>query len=260
MNIQKLGPLLDGFPQQNYIVEGFTNGFSIHFEGPELDFEGLNSLSANQNPQEVDRKIQTEIDEGRIRGPFLQKPFKNFKSSPIALREKSTPGTFRLLHNLSAPYDERAVNTNIPSEHTTVKYATLCDAITLIQEVGQGAFLGKADIKSAFRMVPLHKNYHHLMGFSWRGAYYYDTCLAMGLSESCRIFETISDALAYILDRHFGITRVIKILDDFLFVDPTQIFLTKGVQKHHERVWNSPSVGQDVRGPISVTSVLRRAH
>jgi len=104
-----------------------------------------------------------------------------------------------------------------------VQYARLQDAIKLIQEVGQGAYLSKADIKSAFRLVPIHPDYYHLFGFCWRSKYYYDTCLAMGLAEACRIFETISDSICYILKTQFGIERVVKILDDFLFVDPSPL-------------------------------------
>ncbi len=70
---------------------------------------------------------------GRIQGPFAEPPFLNFKSSPLSIREKNTPGQFRLLPNLSYPYDIRAVNHNIPSEHSTVHYATLQDVVKIIQ-------------------------------------------------------------------------------------------------------------------------------
>ncbi len=65
---------------------------------------------------------------------------------------------------------------------TTVHYARLRDAIELIQEVGPAAYMSKADIKNAFRLVPTHPDYYHLFGFYWKGKYYYDTCLAMVLA------------------------------------------------------------------------------
>ena len=221
VNVQAFGELLHGFEKREYLVKGFTEGFRIHYEGGDDSFEIQNSKSTNLCPQSVDRKKEEEVNAGRIKGPFKTPPFHNFKCSPIALREKSTPGTYRLLHNLSAPYDSRSVNFSIPSQYTTVQYATLKDAISLVQEVGQGAWMVKGDIKSAFRIVPLHKSHHHLMGFKWRNNYYYDTCLAMGLAESCRIFETVSDGLAYIFKTQFGVQRIVKILDDFCFIDPT---------------------------------------
>ncbi len=152
----------------------------------------------------------------------MDPPFPQFKCCPLALRETSTPGSYRLLHNLSYPYDDRSVNLSIAQEHKTVKYATLSDAVHRIQELGPGCFLAKSDIKSAFRIVPLHPSQYLLMGFKWRGRYYYDMCLAMGLAESCRVFETFSDAILFILDKHFGVKLVVKVLDDFLFLGRTK--------------------------------------
>ncbi len=111
-------------------------------------------------------------------------PFKTFKCSPLSLQMKSTAGTYRLLHNLSAPYDNCSVNMNIGQEHKTVQYARLKDPNqTRTRKISPGAYLSKADIKSAFRIVPLHPDVYLLMGFSWREQYYYDTCLAMGLQR-----------------------------------------------------------------------------
>ncbi len=221
VKLHRLNILLDGFPQKEYIINGFTHGFKIHFQGPEVSVHTGNSRITQQTPEQVDKKIAEELAAGKIRGPFDKPPLPSFKMSPLSLREKSTPGTYRLLHNLSAHYDERAVNYNILHEFTLVQYARLRDAISLIQEVGRGAYLAKADIKHAFRIIPLHPDIYYLFGFLWRHSYYYDTCLAMGLSEACQIFETKSDGITYILRTHFGIERVIKILNDFLFVDPT---------------------------------------
>ena len=36
-----------------------------------------------------------------------------------------------------------------------MRYATFDDAIRLIKSVGKGCFLAKADIKSAFRIIPV---------------------------------------------------------------------------------------------------------
>jgi hypothetical protein len=65
----------------------------------------------------------------------------------------------------------------------------------------------KADIQSAYRIVPIHPSQHHLLGFRWRGQYYYDKFLPMGLAESCKLFELISDAIVYIMSK-FAITTI----------------------------------------------------
>ena len=219
VNVERLAELLEGFPLKDYVVNGFTYGFRINFEGTEEPLECDNSQSAKENPEAVEKKLQKEIREGRMAGPFKDPPFENFKCFPLAVRPKSVPGEYRLLHNLSYPYDHRSVNKSIPKEHTKCKYATIQDAMELVNKVGQGCYLAKADIKSAFRIVPIHPDNYHLMGSIWKGQYYYDKFLAMGLAESCKIFEIVSDALVYILRSHYHVINVVKIIDDFLFIE-----------------------------------------
>ena len=90
-------------------------------------------------------KIKSELVLGRMKGPFLDKPFKNFKIIPLALREKSKPGKFRLLFNLSYPYDLTAVNVGIDQRYKTVHYASILDAIDILKEM-PGAYMAKVDI------------------------------------------------------------------------------------------------------------------
>lgn len=220
VSAQKLSRYLHGYYNQKFLVEGFSNGFFLHFEGPARELESTNSQSALQLPNIVSQKLQQEKLLGRIKGPSQNPPFPNFKSSPLALREKSEPGKYRLLHNLSYPYDENSVNYNIPQQSSTTHYSSVSDATDLIQSMGRHCYLAKSDIADAFRIVPIHPSQYHLTGFFWQG-YYYDTCLPMGCSSSCAIFEQISSAIVWILANHFNIRNVVKVLDDFLFVAQT---------------------------------------
>lgn len=236
VRVHRFKKLLDGFPQKDYLVNGFSEGFKIHFVGPNEPLMSRNSHTTRLNPTAVDDKLHEEISVGRIKGPFDSPPFRNFKCSPLALREKSTKGKYRLLHNLSYPYDNLSVNNNIPQNFKTVQYASINDAIRLVQRLGPCCYLAKSDIKNAFRLVPIHPSCYHLLGFKWKGKFYYDTALPMGLGESCKIFETISDGIKYILNK-FGVVNMVKILDDFLFggVSKRQCQLTLDV---HIRLLN----------------------
>nr|XP_045603192.1 uncharacterized protein LOC123761301 [Procambarus clarkii] len=138
-----------------------------------------------------------------------------------SLREKSTPGKYRLLHNLSYPYTSESVNDNIPRETTTVTYQSINDAVALVVRRSPGAHLAKCDIAEAFRIVPVNPSDYHLLGFAYGGRYYYEKMLSMGAAPSCRIFETFSNALQWILAEKFGVRDVVKVLDDFLFVSST---------------------------------------
>lgn len=224
VNARKLNKLLHGYKHQKYIIQGISEGFILHFQGPQAPLTSKNSHTIQAQINIVREKIQKELSLGRIAGPFDHPPFPNFKSSPLALREKSTPGKYRLLHNLSYPYDDQSVNFNIPRHYTTVKYQTIKEAITLLQHHSPAAFMAKSDISDAFRIIPVHPSQYHLLGFSLDHKFYYDKMLAMGAAPSCRIFESFSDAILWILREKFSITSVVKVLDDFLFVhnDPHQ--------------------------------------
>ena len=188
----------------------------LNFEGEESPLHSNNSVSVTNNEQVVAEKIRKELDMGRIEGPFLEPPFDNFKCSPLSVREKREPGKYRLLHNLSYPYNEDSVNFNIPKERSTVQYAHLGDAIEMVQRCGQGCYMAKSDIADAFRLIPLHPSQYHLTGFQFQGQFYYDKCLPMGCASSCRIFEQFSDAIQWILKQH-KIDNTVKVLDDFFF-------------------------------------------
>ena len=201
----------------------FTSGVYLNFDGKDTPLTSNNSQSALTQPEIVTSKLQNELSKGRIAGPFNNPPLPNFKSSPLALREKQEQGKYRLLRNLSYPYDLSSVNSNIPTSASTVKYERLSDAIKDIQECTLDAHMAKSDIADAFRLIPLHPSQYHLTGFSWEHKYYYDKCLPQGSASSCRIFETFSTALKWILNNKLGVKRVTKVLDDFFFADDTEL-------------------------------------
>ena len=48
---------------------------------------------------------------------------------------------------------------------------------------GRVVFLAKTDIKSAFRIIPIHPAGYSLLGMKFDNLYYFDWCLPMGLSS-----------------------------------------------------------------------------
>ena len=50
---------------------------------------------------------------------------------------------------------------------------------------------------------------------------YFDKCLPMGASSSCKICESFSTALEWIAKSKLAISGVLHLLDDFLFIDKT---------------------------------------
>ena len=136
------------------LSNGFNYGFPLHYEGPQDSSCAKNLLSAIQNPEAVDAKLDKEIAAHRIAGPYSSPPFPQFRISPLGLVPKKTEGEFRLIHHLSFPQGS-PLNDGISSEFTSVSYATVEDAIHTIRTVGHGCFMAKTDIKNAFRIIPI---------------------------------------------------------------------------------------------------------
>lgn len=212
------------------IVKGFTSGFELgHYNNP----IGNNVKQPKLSPDLhliLMEKINNEVTLGRIKGPFYYPPFQNFQISPVTIREKSTPGKYRLLHNLSYPYDESSINNNITENHKTVKYSNIKDAIKCLNFLGPGTFTAKSDIKDAFRLIPIRQEDHPKLGIHVNNSYYYDTTLPMGSSSSCQLFELFSTALHHIVQFFMPHCHLIHYIDDFFFMAKNKLLCDIGIQ------------------------------
>ena len=168
----------------NNLITGFTFGFKLHYRGNEnYERSPQNLLSAYAHPEIVDCKLTKERELDRIKGPFKQPLFLNFLVSPLGVIPKKTPGEYRMIHHLSFPYG-LSVNDSIPRTFCTVKYATVDDTINIVKKLGRGCAMAKTDVRNAFRILPVHPSDYHLLGIQWKGKWYHDTCLPIGLASS----------------------------------------------------------------------------
>jgi hypothetical protein len=204
-----------------YLVNGFTYGFRIQHQGIVSGPTPVNDPSISQHFEIALQKINKELSAGRMKGPYSSPPFKHFRISPIKLVEKSTPGSYRLIHNLSWPYDDTSINANIPDPSKTVKYANINTAIQLIMQFPKPSVTRKTDIAHAFKIIPIHPSDHHKLGMKLGEDYYYDVTLPQGCSSACQIFEEFSTALQAIYDFNAQTGLSTHYLDDFFFVDPS---------------------------------------
>lgn len=108
-------------------------------------------------------------------GPFSVPPLPNLRVSPLGVVPKKTPGEFRLIHHLSFPRGN-SFNSGIPSHLCSVRYTSLDEAIVILCSCSKGAFMAKADIESAFWLLPVHLRDFCLLSFElgrdiWTGIY-----------------------------------------------------------------------------------------
>jgi hypothetical protein len=114
--------------------------------------------------------------------------------------------------DLSSP-EGHSVNDGIDPNLCSFKYISVRDVSPWVRG---GAFMAKLDLKSAYRMVPVHSADRHLLGVRWGSASYCDAALPFGLRSAPIIFNSIADALAWAMKCR-GIENVVHYLDDFLF-------------------------------------------
>ena len=223
LKIDKFNQFLRGYDRQEvqFLINGFKSGFPIHFEGNINPLVCDNLKSAKDNPSVLKAKILEEVAKGRIAGPFATPPIPNLHFSSVGLVPKRD-GKFRLIHHLSFP-NESSVNDGIPEVYRQVSYQTLDQAISLIQKLGRGALIAKADIKDAFRLLPVREEDHHLLGLSINGVIFYDKYLPTGISSACQTFERFSSAIHWLLEHKYKVEHCVHILDDFMF------FATMGI-------------------------------
>ena len=221
--VERLDFFLSGYNHSIavFLSSGFREGFPLHYEGDPGCSDANNLISATENPDVVDAKISKELKAGRLAGPFRTRPFYPFRISPLGVVPKKTPGEFRLIRHLSYPRGS-SVNDGISPDHTSVSYATISDAIRHIKAAGRGCFLAKTDVKNAFRIIPICPVDYSLLGMRWRNLYYYDRCMPMGCSSSCKTFETLSTAMEWIAQNKLRINHIIHLLDDFLIIAKSQ--------------------------------------
>ena len=201
------------------LTQGFTYGFRIPFQSSlSHTIEPRNHPSMLDNSSVVDHMIASESTLGRIAGPFSAPPFKDVVISPLGLIPKKEPGAFRLIHDLSFPKGD-SVNSGIPREYCSVSYEDYDYFVSiLLAHEGRGCYIAKADIESAFRIIPISPLDYHLLGCMVNGQYFYDRCLPMGCSVSCKLFEGFSCAIQWILQNSFHGSTMSHILDDFIFL------------------------------------------
>ena len=163
------------------ISQGFRIGFSygsIHLKISKLNFEG-----ARSHLNVVDDYLHTEINLNRVAGPFPSSSLPSCQISRFGVIPKNLqPDKWWLIVDLSH-LKGGSVNCGLPKQLRSLKYVTLNDAI---QAFGPSTLLAKINIKSAFRLLPVHPTDRYLLGMRW----YLDCCLPFGLRSAPKLLTS----------------------------------------------------------------------
>ena len=230
------------------LVRGFKFGFDLGFRGKVLSKSKISNLKITKElPHLVQKALDKEIKENRLLGPFTSPPFKEFQINPIGLVPKSTPGSYRMIVDLSSPQGN-SINDSIDDIFAKVNYARLEDALSLVLKCGPTPYMAKTDIEKAFRLLPLNPDQYHLVGIFWEGHFYFDKCIPMGARSSCQLFEEFSSAVEFIAKER-GVQFMVHYLDDFFLVNVSEVSC-------HKDLHSLLSTGSDIRVPWVVDKTV----
>ena len=215
-----------------YILHGLEHGFRVGFNySHELSPAKCNMASAMEHSEVVEQYLRKECSAGRILGPLRREEVPGLHVSRIGVIPKGrASGNWRLITDLSFP-EGASVNEGINPDYCTLAYTSVERVARAAHSLGSGARLAKVDIKSAYRLLPVHPQDRHLLGMEWKGAYYVDAMLPFGLRSAPKIFTAVADALEWCV-RQRGVVGIDHYLDDFIIVAPPkssicQTYLTR---------------------------------
>ena len=166
----------------SYILSGLQNGFRIGVaEGSRLHSAKSNMQSAKQHAQVIHDYLAQECQEGNIFGPFNPQTFPHLHINRFGvIPKKRKPGEWRLITDLSSP-EGASVNDGIDSSLCSLAYISVKQVAETALQLGPGSLLAKIDIKSAYRLVPVHPLDRYMLGMEWDGQVYVDGMLPFGL-------------------------------------------------------------------------------
>ena len=157
----------------------------------------------NQRPAVVDATIQRECQAGRLLGPIPHSLLPLCQVSPIGLVPKSQPGQWRLIVDLSFP-EGHSITDEIGQDVTSIQYARLKDVAQTVRVLGRRTLLTKLDLKSAYRVVPVHRDDWPFLAIQLERQTYLDTALPFGLRSAPKLFSAIANAVAWGMWRRTG--------------------------------------------------------
>ncbi len=144
----------------------------------------------------------------------VEKGTQGIQCSPFGvIPKKGKPGRWRLIVNLSAP-DGKSVNDGIDKGLSSVAYTSVDD---VVRRVLEGAKLAKADVKAAYRNIPVHLRDRWLLGMKRGGELFVDGALPFGLRSAPLLFMAVGDAIEWIATQR-GARWLRHYIDDYVAV------------------------------------------
>lgn len=203
----------------SFLVRGIRHGFRLGHDQSRVTLRERRGTmyKASQHREIISGYLKAEESAERIWKVTQVEGAEQVQCSPFGvIPKKGKPGKWRLIVNLSAP-DGESVNDGIDRKLVSVAYISVDEVVKRVLEVGRGAELAKADVKAAYRNVPVHPKDRWLLGMRWEGEVFVDGTLPFGLRSAPLLFTALGDAIEWIATKK-GAAWLRHYVDDFVAV------------------------------------------
>ena len=176
--------------------------------------------SALLYPGEVDKYFTEQLTEKRITcnddiTPFVWVPF--------SVVNVYKGGKYRVVFNYSWPETGVSVNSTVPDSYAHVKLPYAPQIAAFVKRVGRKGYLGKADLKSAFRQIILKANEQFRVAYKWRGHTLFEHYMPWGSRAASAQCHLLGQIIVIICDSRlpdYLKGYIINYIDDFIFGGP----------------------------------------
>ncbi len=201
-----------------FLVRGIRQGFRVGHDQSvrELRRCSGNMCSAREQRAVIQEYLDEEVEAGRVWRVRPEDVAKVHCSPFGVIPKKGKPGRWRLIVDLSTP-NGGSVNEGVCKEWSSLHYMSVDHVVEQVLKVGRGAELAKADVKKAYRNVPVHPDDRWLLGMEWQGTTFVDGTLPFGLRSAPLLFTALGDALEWVAKAH-GAGWLRHYIDDFVTV------------------------------------------
>ena len=171
--------MLDAHPNRQlvqFFLDGITNAFRLGFNHTDSSLKPVkrNLPLATAHPEVVEEYLQHEISMQRVADPFPLTLVPDIHISRFDIIPKSHQiNKWKLILDFSFPKG-KSVNDVILKDLCSLHYITIDEQI---MKLDRGTLLSKVDIKSAFKLLPVHPADRYLLGMQWKNRLFIDTCL-----------------------------------------------------------------------------------
>ena len=123
--------------------------------------------SAREHPEIIEEYLHSETSGGHILGPYSLNTMTGIHTNRFGvIPKKHQFNKWRLITDLSFPA-ANSVNDAIDPALCSLTYISVDQVAAAALQLGKGALLAKADIKSAYRLISVHPQDRIWLGMQW---------------------------------------------------------------------------------------------